>query len=64
MQAAEWVDARGTAGPQSGSVKRNMQLPGGSAVAQELGEMVLTALSRSALFHFCRISVEDIPATL
>jgi PKHD-type hydroxylase len=61
MDAAEWVDGRGTAGPQSGSVKCNMQLPEGSAAAQELGEMVLTALSRSALFISAAIPLKIFP---
>lgn len=50
MDHAEWVDGRGTAGPQSGSVKHNMQLPEGSAAARELGDMVLAALARCPLF--------------
>lgn len=50
MDQAEWVDGRGTAGPQSGSVKENMQLPEGSPAAKELGDMVLGALSRAPLF--------------
>jgi len=61
MDAAEWVDGRGTAGPQSGSVKRNMQLPEGSAAAQQLGEMVLAALSRSALFISAAIPLKIFP---
>jgi len=50
MDAAEWVDGRGTAGPQSGSVKHNMQLPEASPAAEQLGAMILEALSRSPLF--------------
>jgi PKHD-type hydroxylase len=61
METAEWVDGRGTAGPQSGSVKCNMQLAEGSAAAQELGEMVLTALSRSALFISAAIPLKIFP---
>jgi len=61
MDAAEWVDGRGTAGPQSGSVKRNMQLPEGSAAARQLGEMVLAALSRSALFISAAIPLKIFP---
>ena len=34
MDAAECVDGRGTARPQSGWVKWNMQLPEGSVAAQ------------------------------
>jgi predicted 2-oxoglutarate/Fe(II)-dependent dioxygenase YbiX len=64
MDAAEWVDGRGTAGPQSGSVKCNVQLPEGSAAAQELGEMGAYGAVALGAFHFCRNSIEDIPATL
>jgi len=47
---ADWVDGRVTAGHQSSRVKDNMQLPEGSPAARELGEMVLAALQRNALF--------------
>ncbi len=50
MREAEWVDGRVTAGAQSGAVKNNMQLPEGLPAARELGDMVLDALSRCALF--------------
>jgi PKHD-type hydroxylase len=50
MDEAEWVDGRVTAGPQSASVKDNMQLPEGSPAARELGDMLLEALSASPLF--------------
>ena len=50
MDQAAWADGRGTAGVQSASVKRNLQLPDGGPEANELGEMVLAALDRSALF--------------
>jgi PKHD-type hydroxylase len=50
MAAADWVDGRVTAGHQSGRVKDNLQLAEGSAVARELGAMVLSALERSPLF--------------
>jgi PKHD-type hydroxylase len=61
MAEAEWVDGRGTAGPQSGSVKRNMQLPEGSPAAQQLGDMVLQALSRSPLFISAAIPLKIFP---
>ncbi len=47
---ADWADGRITAGPQSGAVKRNRQLPQDSALASELGAMVLAALDRAPLF--------------
>lgn len=50
MEKAGWVDGRVTAGHQSVQVKNNLQLPEGSPEARELGDMVLTALSRSNLF--------------
>jgi PKHD-type hydroxylase len=50
LNQAEWVDGRVTAGHQSTRVKDNMQLPEGSPVARELGDMVLTALEKNALF--------------
>ncbi|MFY1824553.1 Fe2+-dependent dioxygenase [Myxococcus fulvus] len=50
MEQADWADGRITAGHQSGQVKKNLQLPEGSAAARELGELVLAGLERSALF--------------
>ncbi len=50
MDGANWVDGRATAGHQAGQVKKNLQLPESSPEAQELGEMVLSALNRSPLF--------------
>ena len=50
MVKAEWVDGRVTAGHQSQRVKNNLQLPEDSTQARELGQMVMQALVRSALF--------------
>jgi len=50
LEQAEWVDGRVTAGHQSSRVKDNTQLPEGSPVARELGDMVLTALEKNPLF--------------
>jgi len=50
IEATEWIDGRATAGPQSAEVKRNLQLPETSPQARELGEMVMQALGRNALF--------------
>ena len=47
---AAWEDGRSTAGHQSAQVKKNLQLPEKSPAARELGELVLAALERSALF--------------
>ena len=50
LERAEWIDGRVTAGHQSTQVKHNRQLAEHSAVAVELGKIVLGAVSRSPLF--------------
>lgn len=50
LQRTEWVDGRVTAGPQSGRVKDNLQLPEDHPVSRELGARVLMALERHPLF--------------
>ena len=50
MAAADWIDGNATSGEQSAQAKRNMQLPEESDLARQLGQVVLTALSRSPLF--------------
>jgi PKHD-type hydroxylase len=50
LLAADWIDGGATAGAQSGAVKRNRQLPEGSAQARALGERVLAALAVNPLF--------------
>jgi PKHD-type hydroxylase len=47
---APWVDGRVTAGHQNVAVKSNQQLDESSALARELGGVVLAALERSPLF--------------
>ena len=61
MDAAEWIDGRGTAGAQSATVKNNMQLPEGSPAARELGDMVLDALARSPVFISAAIPLRIFP---
>ena len=50
LDSAEWVDGKVTAGYQSARAKDNMQIPEGSAVAKQVGEMIMGALSRNPLF--------------
>lgn len=50
MDRAAWVDGRVTAGHQSERVKHNLQLAEDSTEARALGDIVLAALPRSALF--------------
>jgi PKHD-type hydroxylase len=50
LDKATWVDGRVTAGHQSARVKENLQLAEDGADARELGDVVLRALERNALF--------------
>jgi PKHD-type hydroxylase len=50
LLAADWVDGLATAGHQGAAVKRNRQLAEGSALARNLGDIVLAALERHPLF--------------
>jgi PKHD-type hydroxylase len=47
---APWVDGRITAGHQGASVKKNQQIEESSAVARELGNLIVAELERNALF--------------
>jgi len=50
LAKADWVDGRVTAGYESAKVKKNTQLPEESPVAEELGDIILTALETNKLF--------------
>jgi len=49
-EGAPWVDGRVTAGHQGARVKRNQQLDEASALARELGGLIVSALESNALF--------------
>jgi PKHD-type hydroxylase len=61
LAGAGWVDGRVTAGYQAQEVKRNAQLPEGSPVAKELGEMVLAGLARSPRFMSAALPLRVFP---
>jgi PKHD-type hydroxylase len=61
LDTANWVDGRVTAGRQSAQVKDNMQLPEDHPVARELGEMILEALQRNALFISAALPLRVFP---
>ncbi len=48
--SAPWMDGRVTAGFQGAPVKSNQQLDEASAMARELGDLIITQLERNALF--------------
>jgi len=61
LDAAEWADGRVTAGYQSAQAKHNEQLPEDSAVARELGDLVLGALQRNATFVSAALPLKVFP---
>lgn len=61
LDAAEWVDGKGTAGFQSAKVKENSQLPENHPVAQQLGQVILDALSRNLLFMSAALPAKVYP---
>ncbi|HLG54239.1 MAG TPA: Fe2+-dependent dioxygenase [Vicinamibacterales bacterium] len=61
LDTADWVDGRVTAGSQSARTKDNLQLPEDHPVARQLGEMILTALSRNSLFVSAALPLRVFP---
>jgi PKHD-type hydroxylase len=61
LQSADWVDGRVTAGHQSARVKHNEQLPEDSPAARELGQLVVAALERNALFLSAALPLRIFP---
>jgi PKHD-type hydroxylase len=61
LQSAQWVDGRVTAGHQSARTKDNLQLPEDHPVARQLGDVILAALSRNALFVSAALPLRVFP---
>jgi PKHD-type hydroxylase len=61
LDSAEWVDGRVTAGLQSARAKDNLQLPENHPVARQIGEVILGALSRNALFVSAALPLRVFP---
>jgi PKHD-type hydroxylase len=61
LQSADWVDGRVTAGHQSVKTKNNLQLPEDHPVARQLGDMILGALGRNALFVSAALPLRVFP---
>lgn len=61
LDAAEWVDGRATAGPQSARVKDNSQIPVEHPIAREIGDLILGALQRSPLFMSAALPLRVFP---
>ncbi len=61
LDEAEWIDGKVTAGPQSARTKNNQQLAEGSAASESIGDMILTALQRNALFVSAALPLRVFP---
>src|SRR5688572_14475134 len=61
LDSAEWSDGKATVGEQGALVKKNRQLPELSPVGRQLGEMILTALSRNSFFFSAALPLKTVP---
>jgi PKHD-type hydroxylase len=61
LDSADWIDGKVTAGYQAQRVKDNQQLPEGSPLAIELGEVVLGGLAWSSLFMSAALPLRVFP---
>ncbi|QOW25279.1 Fe2+-dependent dioxygenase [Lysobacter sp. H23M47] len=61
LESAAWTDGRETVGPQGAGVKRNLQLPDGSPVRHELGQLVTAALAASPLYFAAALPLRALP---
>ncbi|WJI14481.1 Fe2+-dependent dioxygenase [Pseudoxanthomonas winnipegensis] len=61
LEAAEWTDGRETVGAQGARVKRNQQLPDASPLRERLGQQVLAALERNALYFAAALPLRTLP---
>lgn len=61
LEAAQWTDGNVTAGHVAAKAKNNLQLPLDHPVAQQLGELILTALSRNPAFISAALPLRILP---
>jgi PKHD-type hydroxylase len=61
LQSAHWIDGKVTAGYQSARTKNNLQLPEEHPITRQLGETILGALSRNALFVSAALPLRVFP---
>ena len=61
LETTNWVDGRSTAGDQAAKVKHNLQVPPDSPAAQELGQIVLRALSANQKFMTAALPLRVLP---
>ena len=58
---APWIDGRATAGHQGAAVKRNLQIDESSALAREMGQLIIGQLERNALFISAALPLKVYP---
>ncbi|OCX64456.1 Fe2+-dependent dioxygenase [Thioclava sp. SK-1] len=61
LQQSQWADGRHTAGDQAAKIKNNLQIPTDSEEARALGDIVLRALGRNALFNSAALPLRVLP---
>lgn len=61
LLAADWADGNETAGYQSAQAKHNLQLPQNSRDAQQLGDVILQALSVNKVFMSAALPLKIFP---
>ncbi len=61
LAGSDWVDGKVTAGAQSAGAKHNLQVPENSPAARALGDIILTALGRNALFTSASLALRVFP---
>ncbi|MBU2871689.1 Fe2+-dependent dioxygenase [Colwellia sp. E2M01] len=61
MLQADWADGNITAGYQSSQTKNNLQLPENSAIAIEMGDLILSALAKSNMFMSAALPLKIFP---
>jgi PKHD-type hydroxylase len=61
LDQADWVDGRVTAGHQSARAKDNMQVPEDHPAARQVGDQIVQALQRNALFISAALPLRVFP---
>jgi PKHD-type hydroxylase len=61
LSGSDWVDGKATAGSQSASAKRNLQVPENAPAARALGDIILTALGQNERFTSSALAMRVFP---
>jgi PKHD-type hydroxylase len=64
LETAQWEDGAASSGEQARKVKFNLQVPPESAVAREVGDVILTALGRNPTFNSAAMPLRVLPPKL